>query len=877
MQELFHQALSKSPSERSAFLEVACAGDAALKEAVEALLEADADEQGTLAPPISPLLDDLDRQLEGRVLGGYTLGKRLGVGGMGSVFSAERTDGTFERTVAVKIVRTAGTSAELLARFEQERRILASLEHPNIAALYDSGVTDDGRPYFVMELIAGQPIDRYCDEQRLSVADRLALFRQVCEAVHAAHTALVVHRDLKPSNVLVTHEGVVKLVDFGIAKNLGDDDASLTRTDLMPLTPAYAAPEQLAQQPVTTSADVFALGVMLYELLTGQRPFDVRRSLPELLALHQAGPPRRPSVVVTQDAALSEEVTDPAVISQARRTNPRTLRTELRGDLDTICLMALRHEPERRYRSAEQFAADIDRYLRQMPVAARGDSTGYRLRKFAVRNRLSLSAAAAAVFAGLGLTAYYTDQLAEQRDVALSEQRTTEQVVTFMASLFEAAKPENAQGREVTVREAVDLGAERLQSELTDEPAVRARLLNVIGDTYYQLGDNSEAESLYRESVELERTLYGEVSEQAAATELVLGFTRQNAGDLDEAEHFIERSLTHRRATLGDESIEVSDALNALAFLRETQGRYDEAEALFRENLALSRKLAPGDHESTAIAMARLAGLLRVADRAAEAEPLLRDALAMQRRIYEGEHPQTEETRRQLAGVLRDLRRFDESKALYESVIEVRTRLLGPQHREVAHTLNGLAELQVDLGDLAGAVETTKKIIEMFIANDPNGPSIGVAHNNLGFMQLDLGDFSAAYASFESALAAQDRSGLPADHPNRSYPTTGLGVASLKLGEVEQAHGIFEDMLNVRRTHFGAEHRLTRESEAHLGSALLALGRFDEAEPLLSTAYAAFLEARGPEDANTRNTRQHLVELYTQTGDSERLAQLDES
>ncbi|MCR9279992.1 MAG: serine/threonine-protein kinase [Pseudomonadaceae bacterium] len=886
VQKLFHEALERPREERASFLHDRCGDDADLISEVTQLLAADEERSATIAPALDGLLDELDKSLTDEHLGAYRLKRRIGVGGMGSVFLAERADDSFERQVAIKVVRNGMNSAAVVARFEQERRILAGLDHPNIARLIDSGVTSDSRPYFVMEYVDGLPIDVYCDRNRLTITARLELFSRVCDAVAFAHESLVVHRDLKPSNILVTAEGQVKLLDFGIAKLVDADAADLTGTNATPFTPAYAAPEQLTGTAVTTATDVFALGVVLFELLTGQRPYAVAPSAAEQILRRTQGAPPKPSSVLTDDmlvtdaddpVSVREATTRLSEISRERAVTTARLRMQLRGDLDTIALVALRAEPERRYGSADALGQDVRRFLGSEPISARKDSARYRFGKFARRNRAALGAAAFAVASLVGITVYYTKELAEQRDLAVMEQRTTQEVVTFVTSLFEAANPENAQGREVTVREAIDLGSQRLSSELLETPRVRARLLNTIGDVYYKLGSDERAEELYRESLALEQNLFGVNSSEAAGTDFALAMARQNQGDLDEAEMLFKRSLASRRLLEGDASQSVSDSLGGLAFLKETQGQYEEAEALFSENLALLRTLHAGDHESVAIAMRQLAALYRVADRADEAEPLLLDAIAMQRRLYSGDHPQTEESRRQLAGVLRDLGKLDASAELYESVIAVRTRLLGAGHREVAHTLNGYAEVLVAMGDIDAAITTTKRIVELLRAEQDNHPSLGAIYNNLAFMNLDQGDTDSAIENFRRSLAEQDAAGLPQDHPNRTFPRAGLGTARLVQERYADAEVVFRKLLPIRSEAFGNDHRLTVEVQANLGFALLGQRRYAEAEVLLKPAYEFFAASpAGSINNNEQRTLSKLRELYQATGNTQALAVLPE-
>ena len=386
IQSLFEQAVALPESERSTFIRAECGNDEQLIDEIEALIAADSDASLVIGTgdDVETLLN-LDKHLEGSELGAYRLVKRIGVGGMGSVFLAQRADGSFKRDVALKVVKKGMDTESVVRRFQQERDILARLDHPNIATLLDGGVTDDGRPYFVMEHVDGIPITRYCDEHRLGIRQRLRLFQLVCGAVHYAHQSLVVHRDLKPSNILVTEDGTVKLLDFGIAKVLDDPkNDDLTRTGTAIMTPAYASPEQLMNQPVTTGTDVYALGVILYELLSGRRPFEVWKTQDELRNQVLRELPPKPSTAITR-VPVRDDTTGALTadeVSTVRSTPTSRLQQRLRGDLDTICLMAIRKEPVNRYASAEQMATDIDRHLSGLPVVARPDSRTYRIGKF---------------------------------------------------------------------------------------------------------------------------------------------------------------------------------------------------------------------------------------------------------------------------------------------------------------------------------------------------------------------------------------------------------------------------------------------------------------------------------------------------------------
>jgi serine/threonine-protein kinase len=877
LQELFEQVVALPAADRDAFLAVACGRDTKLKDQLLALLKADdVNAESTGGGPLNKL-DSPDNALIGTIVGAWKIIERIGVGGMGSVFLAERSDGSFEQRAALKIVKKGMDTESVVQRFRQERQILARLDHPNIARVLDGGVTVDGRPYFAMEYVNGTSITSYCDEHKLDVEKRLKLFRQACNAVHAAHRNLIVHRDLKPSNIIVTHEGELKLLDFGIAKILDDSEENLlTRTGFQLHTPAYAAPEQLLEEPVTTATDVYALGVILYELLSGRRPFEVKRSAAELRKLVITGQPPKPSTAVTTVPADTDGRELPLQLEQVganRRLRIDRLQKALRGDLDTICLMALHRDPNHRYPSADQMAADIERHQKGMPVVARPDSLAYRVGKFWRRNKAGVlvTTAMLAVFVGMGT--YYTLQLERERDLALQEQRKANEVVGFVTGLFEVSDPSESRGEEITVRDLLDEGALRIGSELVDRPGIKSTMQRVLGEVYYSLGAYERAREFLETAQRQQQSLYGDNNLDVATTKLALGLVHQDEGDLESAESLYLQALDTRLSLLGENNPEVMEATSTLAFLEESKGNYVQAETLHAEVLDMARRLYAGDHQDTAEAMTKLAGIYRILDRPDDAEPLLRDAIAMQDRVYGGRHPESDDSKRQLAGLLRDSRRFDESKMLYLEIIESRTRMLGLDHVEVAHTWNSYSQLLSDMGDIDGAVEANRQfIVTMERAYDGPHPSMGAAYNNRAILLRDQGDLEGALENYQMSVDMQDAVDLPARHPNRSFPTAGIASVYLRQHRYAEAEPIYRDMIDVRREAFGEDHLLVTELKNDLGAVLAGLGEFDEAESLLTDAYQRFLEQRGTDDPRTTLAAKRLAEIYTQTGDEEKAA-----
>ncbi|MET0988668.1 MAG: serine/threonine-protein kinase, partial [Steroidobacteraceae bacterium] len=560
LDDIVQQAQSLTPQERMEFILRACDTDAELRARALERLES---RQQWLTDDglIAEVLPGIATERPAEQFGPYRVLRSLGQGGMGEVFLAERADDQYRQQVAIKLVRRGLLSKAVQSRLRLERQILASLDHPNIARLLDGGTTAEGMPYIVMEYVDGEPIDSYCDRLCLPVAERLKLFMTVCAAVHRAHQNLVVHRDLKPSNILVTKTGEPKLLDFGIAKLLDEREGmhtiAVTQIDVRVMTPDHASPEQILGLPITTASDIYVLGVLLYELLTGCKPFALQGNrLAELEHAICETEPTPPSIGIASMMRLRPAEAD--VLAKQRGVSPAKLRRELAGDLDNIVLMAMRKEPERRYSSAERLAADVNRYLQQLPVQARPTAWTYRASKFVRRNTLvvglsSLFLTALIVFA---VNTYVQGQrVKHERDVANAarehaqlEQKRAEAVSSFLIDSFKVSDPAHARGKEITAREILDNGAARIEQGLSTQPALQATLLDTIGNVYLNLGLPTAAQPL------------------------------------------IERGLHVRQSLYGPENPEVAQSLGSLNRAFEAQGEFEKAEALARRSLAMNQK-----------------------------------------------------------------------------------------------------------------------------------------------------------------------------------------------------------------------------------------------------------------------------------------------
>lgn len=834
IEQLFEAALELDAAARDKFLAAACAGDASLRREVESLIACENAAQGFVANAVADAARSLKRDdaLPSRI-GAYKVIRELGRGGMGAVYLAVRDDDEYKKRVAIKLIRRGMDTEDILRRFRNERQILASLDHPHIARLLDGGTTTDGLPYFVMEYIEGYPVSDYCDAHRLSTVERLKLFRTICSAVHYAHQNLVVHRDLKPSNIIVTADGTVKLLDFGIAKVLNPEmsgqpiNPTLTAVRLM--TPEYASPEQVRGQSVTTASDVYSLGVLLYELLTGHRPYQMTSRAPhEIMRVVCESEPTRPSTIIAQTRRVvahdgSEVVLKPETLSRKRETEPGKLRRELTGDLDNIVLMALRKEPQRRYGSVEQLSEDIRRHLEGLPVIAREDTFKYRAGKFVRRNKAAVTAAvlfAALLLIFLGTTLVQARRIARERDRAERERVKAEQVSGFLVNLFRVNDPGAARGSQVTAREILDQGADKIRAELKDQPETQATLLHTIGQVYYSLG-------LYERSAAL-----------------------------------LEDALQQRRAILGNEHPEVARTLTSLVQVIFELGQRERAEALTREALAIRRRAYGNEHPDVAESLNDLAMLTRLRGDSATAEPLYRETIAIQRKLLGNDSPALATTLHNLAILLMDKKDYAGAEATQREVLAMRRRAMGDDAPDVAMTLHNLASILRRRGDYAGAEATLREVLSIRRKLHPDGhPDTALTLHNLGTLKRDQHDYAQAESFLRECLAMR-RKTLPADHSfiGRAHIELGRVLVAQKSYAAAQAE-LTEGLRIAQKT---ADQTYIPHALDGLGDLRFAQRRFAEAESDFLKSCEQYQSLRDTERAQA--VRGKLAALYEAWG-----------
>lgn len=696
----------------------------------------------------------LGKDLRGRQVGSYRIVSSLGQGGMAEVYLAERADAQFEHYVALKLIRANRATEEAVQRFERERQIVASLQHPHIAQLLDGGVSDDGRPFFAMEYVDGVPINQYCDAHELSIEARLRLFVTVASAVHYAHRNLLVHRDLKPANILVTDDGQVKLLDFGIAKILDEDQPAPfdTRTSSLWMTPEYASPEQLRGEVTTTASDQYQLGLLLFELLTGQRPYQRTEDGNWVQLVHAIceRPPPRPSSLVTSDSTRTVS-TETGRRGDLRQISPERLRRTLRGDLDAIVLKALRKEPELRYGSVEQMADDVGLYLKGLPVQARSDTVGYRSRKFIARHRLSVVIAAAFLLSLLGYAVTITlqsRQIAHQRDRAQASASEAAQVKDFLIDLFQSANPSSSRGEELTVRHMVQRGTEQIAGRLDQQPQVRSEMLRVLGRVHFQLGDYEQALPLLEEALALQRRLPEEYELDVAQALNDLAMVHRGVGRYAEAEVLFRESLTLRRGFWGGLHPKISGSLHNLALVLQEQGRFDAALELLQEALEMDRAYYGTDrHRDVTYDLNSLGELYLEMGRLPEALDLVRKSLELRLDLYDDGHVLVADSRHHVAQVLLELGRFDDASAELRAAMEVHRRIYGERHVWLARDLALACRLAV-LQEVPEAAE--RRCLD---ADASLRQTLGAQHRLTLSHQAVLGDLDRRLGREQEALS----------------------------------------------------------------------------------------------------------------------------
>ncbi len=787
IKEIVGEALERPPSERAVYLDVACSRDASIRGEVESLLSAHA-KAGDLSQSAS-IGELLETPSESQFVGPYRLIRKLGEGGMGQVWLAEQTS-PVNRKVALKLIRVGMLHSVVLQRFQSERQALAIMAHPAIAKVFDAGATASGQPYFVMEYVDGPPITEYCDRKKLSIRDRLRLFIQVCEGIQHAHQKAIIHRDIKPANILVIEvDGNPRpqIIDFGLAKTVAPviaGETLFTQAGAFLGTPGYTSPEQTdpAVQDIDTRADVYSLGVVLYELLTGALPFDTqqlkKQPLDKVLRVLREEEPPTPSTKVTTDGKNSE------ARAEMRGVDSQQLASLLRGDLDWITMKALERDRERRYGSPYELASDVERYLENRTVQARPASAGYRLRKYVRRNRVAVAVGSGALAL---LMAFVVTQGIQLRRITRERDRAN-RITDFMTSMFKVSDPSEARGNSITAREILDKSSKEIETGLSKDPELQAQLMSTMGQVYIGLGLFPQAKAVLEEAIATSHRVERTPSRSTLHSMGLLGFILLRQGQYADAEKLLRETVDGDRRVIGAEKPDTLSVTRYLAYTLEVQGKYAEADKLQRESLEVARRALGPEHWETLLSMNVMANILDDEKRLPEAEQLYRQTLEIQQRTLGAEHPDTLTTASNLAGTLQEEGRLEEAERLERETLAARSRILGIDH-----------------------------------------PDTMATKLNLGNTLDSEGRYPEAERLYLEAIEVQTQV-LGAENPDTLMTKSNLANTLRKEGRYAEAEKLQRQTLEIKRRVLGADNPETKKAAGELASTLSSSGKYEEAK-----------------------------------------------
>jgi serine/threonine protein kinase/tetratricopeptide (TPR) repeat protein len=856
IQTLFHEVADLPQPEQRAFLNTACGSDDELVADVMALVEEDA--RGTslldrdLAQVAQQVLNEATpASLPIKEFGPYRIKEALGEGGMGVVYLAERVD--LGSLVAIKLLRDAWLSPARRERFASEQRTLAQLNHPSIARLYDADTLDDGTPWFVMEYVEGVPLTDYCRQHACSIEERLQLFRAVCEAVQYAHQHAVIHRDLKPSNILVKADGTVRLLDFGIAKQLESLETPIGKTDqtmtgLRLMTPAYAAPEQIRGDRVGVHTDVYSLGVILYELLAGQLPFDLSKLTPgEAEAVIVGKDPEKPSAVAHRKAEL------------AGTKMPSAGKTAW-ADLDVLCLTAMHKDTLRRYQSVEALIRDVDHYLKGEPLEARPDSFRYRMGKFVRRNRRAVSAAALVFTIVVGLVIFFTVRLAKARNAALEEAARTQRIQKFMMNLFQGGNESVGPGDSMRVVTLLDRGVQEAQS-LNSDPKVQAELYQTLGTIYDQLGKFGQADSLLHSAVERRKALFGQDSTEVAESLIALGQLRSDQAQYDEAEQVIRQGLEMSKRHLPPTHPRVGRAMYALGDVLVNEGKYDQGVQVLNEAVRI-QSVPGGVTADLAESLTELANAQFYAGHLDISNSLNLRVVAMDRQLYGDRHPNVAEDLINLGAIQTEWGHPAETERYYRQALDIIQNFYGKDHPETASVMTLLGRSLNAQGRFNEAADLLREALGIQErVYGPVHPRVASALGELGKVAMQQGKLDEAEADFRRQADIY-REVYKGKHYYIGSALANLAGVYMERKQYGRAEQYFREALQIDAATLPADHLNVAIVRIRLGRALIPQHRYADAEAESLAAYGILMKQSSPPANWLQNARKDLVAEY---------------
>ena len=875
IQSLFEDVAALPAGERGAYLSEHCNDDPALRDYIASLVATSKDVDATIEQTIvgaacDAFGDSSTDQFTGETIGPYRIERLLGEGGMGMVYLASRADEQFDQRVAIKLGRHRLVDPQTEYRLRHERQILADLDHPGIARLLDGGTTTEGVPYIVMEYIDGVRIDTYCDLCRLGINARLKLFRQICLAVHYAHQNLIIHRDIKPSNILVTADGMPKLLDFGIAKltdAAGAAKQGLTREGAVVMTPANATPEQILAQPVTTATDVYGLGLLLYRMLCGCRPFDADSMTPSEIAHKVCEEPLpAPSTRLHRlqygpgnHTAAQIQVGE---IADNRKLSADRMVRRLRGDLDTIAMQALNKDPARRYRSAGALAEDIDLYLKSMPIHARRDSWTYRTTKFVRRHYLGV--AFSALIATM-LVAFSVVVSVQNRTIA-AERDAAREVSRFLEDIFRAQDPVQARGTSITAEELLAEGAARIRQQLDDQPEIQSTLMATIGRVYFNLGAHTDAADFLDRALSLRASIDRPDTVEVAALENDLGKTLIRIPDYERAESLLDSALNINVSAYGERSSATGETLYNLAELHLITGELEDAQRFAEASMGIYEDLRKERPIELAEAINMLARVLQARGQLDQTESLFQEAIRILAREGGDDHPYMPYYQQNLGALQRERGDLASAEASFDDAIAAARRIYGEEHYFVAETLIDKGSLLHEHGELERAEIVMRDALRRHLAaRGSDHPMVGFNRTVLGMLLHDKGDVAEAEAALNDAIDLFARV-LNPEHQYTASAMTELGAILNTRGRSDRAVKLLVEALAIRLKNYAPNHALVAATRTELGDAYLRLGDLEAAAGHLNASAAVLSNTQGRRGIRLRAALERLEAAKTAAG-----------
>jgi len=859
IQHLFNDAVDLPRGEQPAFLKAACGDDEEMFSHVLAMLDEDRSGTSLLDQKLGKValrtLEDASVSPQPGDFGPYKILSVLGEGGMGIVYLAERSD--LGQRVAIKVLRDAWLSPSRRERFASEQRTLAQLNHPSIAQIYDADTLPDGTPWFVMEHVEGAPLTEYCQIHDCSIDERLRLFRSVCEAVQYAHGNAVIHRDLKPSNIFVKKDGTVRLLDFGIAKQLESLDVPVdqTMTGLRLLTPAYAAPEQIRGERVGIHTDVYSLGVILYQLLTAQLPFDLSNLTPaEAATVITEHEPGKPSAAVKR-AGTKAEVS--------------ALSKGAWADLDVLCLTAMHKDPQRRYRSVEGLIRDIDHYLAAEPLEARADTVSYRIGKFVRRNRRPVAATALVLSAVIGLVVFFTFRLTKARNLALAQAAQTQRIQQFMMNLFQGGDEAAGPAADMKVITMVDRGVQQAQALSTD-PKVQAELYLTLGSIYQKLGKLDRADTLLRQALEQRKSLFGLDRPETAESLVALGKLRSDQAQLEEAEKFVRQGLEIDKKALPLKSPAVISAETTLGAIMASRGNYDQAIAVL--DATVRDQSGPGSSPTPALAnsLSELANAHYQAGHYPIADSLYRRVLEMHRQLYGAEHPLVAGDLGNLGAVQQDLGFYSQAEQFYRQAFGITEKYYGKDNPNTAAKLTSLARSLV----FQNRFDEGEQMLQQALAIQEHAygevhPAVAETLNELGNV-ADMREKLDDAEKYFQRVADIYRQIYGDHHYLLAIALSNLATVYLDKKDYPRAEQIYRDVVRRYTETLSADNVNTGIAHIKLGRTLLREKRFADGEAESLAGYNIMIKQANPSASFIRAARKDLAADYDALGQPEK-------